>query len=414
MKTEIYSIAFIERTNMVRFLVGNGGFSTNDKEKAMIYFDNSATTKPYKEVLDSFTKVSTSFFGNPSSLHSFGAQSEKLISQAREQMAKLMKVQSNEIYFTSGGTESNNLAIKGSALMYRNRGKHIIISEIEHPSIKEAALQLKELGFKVTSIPVDQNGHVNVKDIQKKITDETILVSIMHVNNEVGSIQPIKEIGDFLKDYPKILFHVDHVQGIGKVPLDFHNCHIDLCSISAHKFHGLKGVGALYIRNGVKISPLLSGGGQENRLRSGTENTAGIISMAKALRITLQQQESHQKLMIRIKDFLRSQLEKIEGVVIHTPIFRSAPHILNFSIEGFKAEVFVHALEEKNIYVSTTSACSSKKAKASSTLMAMGVKEETALSAIRVSLAYENTIEEADKFIEAVNQAVTGLRKVMN
>ena len=214
----------------------------------MIYFDNSATTKPFPEVIDSFVKVSADYFANPSSLHAFGGQAEKLLSQARTQAAKLLSVKSNELIFTSGGTEGNNLAVKGSALFYKNRGKHVITTEIEHPSVKEPFKQLEAIGFDVTCIPVDSNGRVNVTDIEQAIRHDTILVSVMHVNNEVGSIQPIKEIGRLLQNYPKIVFHVDHVQGIGKVPLKLNECHIDLCTISAHKFHGLKGTGLLYIQ----------------------------------------------------------------------------------------------------------------------------------------------------------------------
>ncbi|KAB2338846.1 cysteine desulfurase [Cytobacillus depressus] len=379
----------------------------------MIYFDNSSTTKPYSEVLDSFRKVSEEYFGNPSSLHGLGAQSEKLLSQAREQMARLLDVQINEIYFTSGGTESNNIAIKGTALMHKGRGRHLITTEIEHPSVRESMEQLKELGFRITYVPVDQNGIVKLSEIEKAICDDTILVSVMHVNNEIGSIQPIQEIGQLLKQYSKILFHVDFVQGIGKVPLDLRASHVDLCTISGHKFHGLKGTGVLYIRNGVKISSLISGGGQEWKLRSGTENVAGMVAMAKALRLTLQKQNECLNNMLKIKDFLRRELEMIEGVTIHTPAFQSAPHILNFSIQGFKAEVFVHALEEKGIFASTTSACSSKRQKASNTLLAMGIPEEEAMSAIRISLSYQNTLNEAEQFIAAVNEAVGRLRKVM-
>lgn len=380
----------------------------------MIYLDNSATTKPYREVLESFNKVSTEYFGNPSSLHGLGGDAEKLLSQSREQIAKLLKVQANEIFFTSGGTESNNIAIKGTALMYRGRGRHIITTRIEHPSVNESMEQLKSLGFRITYIPVDENGVVRITDIAEAISEETILVSVMHVNNETGSIQPIKEIGQLVKRYSKILFHVDYVQGIGKVPLHFQECHIDLCTISGHKFHGLKGTGALFIRHGVRISPLFSGGGQEWKQRSGTENVAGIVAMAKALRLTLQRQEQSVDEMIKIRDFIRIQLERIDGIKVHTPVFPCAPHIINFSILGFKAEVFVHALEEKGIYVSTTSACSSKTKKASSTLLAMGVSKDDALSSIRVSLSYENTMDEAVQFIEAVNEARNRLRKVMN
>lgn len=379
----------------------------------MIYFDNSATTKPYKEVLDSFIKVSSDYYGNPSSLHGLGGQAERLLMQAREQLAQLMNVKHSEIYFTSGGTESNNLAIKGTAIMHRNRGRHIITTRIEHASVRETMEQLQELGFSITMIPPDSRGIISARDIEKAITPKTILVSVMHVNNEIGSIQPIKEIGAMLKNHSKILFHVDNVQGIGKVPFDLHDAHVDMCTISAHKFHGLKGNGALFIRDGVRLSPLFSGGNQEWRQRSGTENVAGIVAMAKALRLTMIQKEKYLKRLFAIKKYLMEELGKLEDIIVHTPEKNSAPHILNFSIKGFKAEVFVHALEEKDIYVSTTSACSSKKAAASSTLIAMGIPEKEAKSAIRVSLTYENTLEEAAAFMTAVNETVKQLREVM-
>jgi cysteine desulfurase len=379
----------------------------------MIYFDNSATTKPYKEVIDSYVKVSTDFFANPSSLHKLGAQAEGLINQARNQLAQLLKIKPREVFFTSGGTESNNLAIKGSAIMYKKRGNHLITTAIEHPSIRESMEQLRALGFEITYLPVNSEGRVCPLDVKNALRDETILVSIIHVNNEVGTIQPIKEIGELLKNYPKILFHVDHVQGITKVPLDIHEYGIDLCSISAHKFHGLKGNGVLYIREGLRISPLLTGGNQEGQLRSGTENVAGIVSMAKALRLSLLKQETDIKKIMSTKELILKELRKEKEIIIHTPSENSAPHIINFSIKGFKAEVVVHALEEEDIYVSTTSACSSKIKTVSQTLLGMGVDEEIAKSAIRLSLAFENTEEEAKKVIQAIHQTIQKLGRLM-
>lgn len=379
----------------------------------MIYFDNSATTKPFPEVIDSFVKVSANYFANPSSLHGFGGQAEKLLSQARAQAAKLLSVKSNELVFTSGGTEGNNLAVKGAALFYKNRGKHVITTEIEHPSVKEPFKQLEAIGFDVTCLPVDSNGRVNVKDVQKAIRHDTILVSVMHVNNETGTIQPIKEIGELLHNHPQILFHVDHVQGMGKVPFHLNQYHVDLCTISAHKIHGLKGTGILYIRDGVQLAPLLTGGNQEGKRRSGTENVAGAVSMAKALRIIMEKHEDKSEHLSIVYKVLRTGLEKIEGVVVNTPKTNAAPHILNISLPGMKSEVVVHALEEKDIYVSTTSACSSKQKTVSSTLTAMGVPDRIASSAIRLSLTYDNTIEEAEKVIKAVQETVEALRKVM-
>jgi cysteine desulfurase len=379
----------------------------------MIYFDNSATTKPYKEVLDSFLKVSTEFFANPSSLHKLGGQAESLINQARNQMAQLLNIKPREIYFTSGGTESNNLALKGTAMMYKNRGNHIISTTIEHPSIRESLEQLKTQGFEITYLPVNSKGRINIEDLKSSIREETIIVSMIHVNNEVGAIQPIKEVGEILKQYPKILFHVDHVQGITKVPLDFHDCGIDLCSISAHKFHGLKGNGLLFISDGIRISPLLTGGNQEWTVRSGTENVAGIVAMAKALRMSMLKMENNLTKIVDIKNLLFEELKKVNDIIIHTPKENSAPHILNLSIKGFKSEVVVHALEELNIYVSTTSACSSKVKTVSHTLLEMGVQEEIAKSAIRISLSFENTEEEAKKLIRALQQTIQKLGRTM-
>lgn len=302
----------------------------------MIYFDNSATTKPYKEVVDSFVKVSSEFFGNPSSLHGLGVQAEKLLTQARTQVANLLGVKPTEIYFTSGGTESNNLAIKGSAILHKNKGKHMILSSIEHPSVRGAMEQLEKLGFEITYLPADHHGRVKVEDVKASIQKNTILVSVMQVNNEVGTIQPITEIGELLNQYPNILFHVDAVQAVGKVPLNLIENRVDLCSFSAHKFHGLKGTGALFIREGVRLDPLLSGGNQEWKVRSGTENVAGAVAMAKALRMTIGSSETGLERMKRVKSLLREGLSRIDDVTINTPLENSAPHILNFSIRELK------------------------------------------------------------------------------
>jgi cysteine desulfurase len=381
--------------------------------RPMIYFDNSATTKPYKEVLDSFTKAAADYFGNPSSLHGIGGMAEKLLSQARLQIADLLGADQREIFFTSGGTEGNNLAVKGTAMMHKGRGRHLITTAAEHSSVAEAFEQLKELGFRITYIPVDQGGRIKPEDIEAAICHDTILVSVIHVNNEVGTIQPITEIGKMLKNYSKVLFHVDHVQGIAKVPLDLHENNIDLCTISAHKFHGLKGNGVLYIRDGIRLSPLFSGGSQEWNQRSGTENVPGIVSMAKALRISLERCRTGLADLKQVKAQLRKGLESMEGISVHTPLEGSAPHILNFSAPGLKAEVFVHSLEEKNIYVSTTSACSSKKKAVSKTLLAMGISEASAASSIRISLSYDNTAEEAEAVLQAIEETANKLRKVM-
>jgi cysteine desulfurase len=381
----------------------------------MIYFDNSATTKPYQEVLDSFIKVSSSYFGNPSSLNGLGSQAEKLLNQARGQVADLLNIKAKEVFFTSGGTESNNLAVKGTALKQKHKGRHIITSSIEHPSVSKGMEQLEENGFEVTYLPVDNHGRVHIEDVEKAIRNDTILISIMYVNNEVGTIQPIKEIGTLLKNkYPNILFHVDAVQSIGKVHMNLYEYGVDLCSISAHKFHGLKGSGALFIRDGVTLAPLLSGGEQEGSIRSGTENVAGAVAMSKALRITFEKCSSGIGRIERINKRLRDGFTKIEGIKIHTPEKYASFHILNFSIQGIKSEVFIHSLEQEGIFVSTTSACSSKKKSPSKTLIAMGVPSSIAESAIRISLSFDNTEEEAITVVEAVKRVSKQLRKVMN
>ncbi|GIN38771.1 MULTISPECIES: cysteine desulfurase family protein [Heyndrickxia] len=379
----------------------------------MIYFDNSATTKPYNEVIEAFAKVSQEYYANPSSLHNFGGKVETLVHQARKQIASLLQVKDNEIYFTSGGTEGNNLAIKGTALQYRSRGNHIITTTVEHPSVYEACEQLRSLGFDITYLPVNQKGQVELDDLKSAIKDETILVSIMHVNNEMGTIQPIEEIGQLLNEYSKILFHVDHVQGIGKVPLNLKQAHVDFCTISAHKIHGLKGSGILYIRNGVRISPLFSGGNQENKVRSGTENVGGIVTMAKALRLTEAHRKQKLEEMISIRDFLISSLTKLSTIKVHTVPSVSAPHIINFSAIGLRGEVVVHALEAEKIYVSTTSACSSKQKSISRTLQAIGVTEDIAEGAVRISLSYENTMDEAKIFMSKLESIINKLNEVM-
>lgn len=380
----------------------------------MIYFDNSATTKPYQEVMDSFLKVSNQYFGNPSSLHSLGIEAEKLLSQSRSLAASLLSVKPSEIVFTSGGTEGNNLAVKGTAFQYINRGKHLITTSIEHPSVLEAFKQLESLGYTVSYLDVDKNGRIDLEQLKQTLRNDTILVSIIHVNNELGTIQPVKEVGEILKEYPKIVFHVDHVQGIGKVPLDLKDAGVDLCTISGHKFHALRGTGILYIRDGFKIASMASGGGQEMEIRSGTENTAGIVAMTKALRLTFDKEKSGGTTrLLQMKERLLIGLKEMEGIVINTPEQHSAPHIINFSVLKVKPEVLIHSLDKHNIFVSTQSACSSKLTQPSRILMAAGLGEARAKSAIRVSFSYENTLDEVDRFLDILSTIVPKLQSVM-
>ncbi|AGY81417.1 MULTISPECIES: cysteine desulfurase family protein [Carnobacterium] len=366
----------------------------------MIYFDNSATTSIDKSVLQTFEKVSQSISGNPSSLHQLGDYADGLLQQSRKQIADLLHVMPEEIYFTSGGTEGDNWAIKGTAIEKRQFGKHIITTAVEHPAVKESVEQLKMLGFDVTILPVDSSGKISVSDLKEALRPDTILVSVMAVNNEVGSIQPLTEIEEILKDYPTVHFHVDAVQAIGKIPFSLGNSsRIDLATFSAHKFHGPKGIGFMYIKKGKKIAPILSGGGQESGKRSGTENVAGVAAMAKALRLVLEKEKEKQKNQKEIKNYLMEQLEGYKKVSVFSQK-EGAPHILCFALKGIRGEVMVHAFEKKDIYISTTSACSSRKGTTSSTLVAMNVPEKIATSAIRVSLTDTNTLEEAKVFMK--------------
>ncbi|KGP73649.1 cysteine desulfurase family protein [Pontibacillus yanchengensis] len=378
----------------------------------MIYFDNSATTKPYPEVLQSFHQVAETYYGNPSSIHRFGSDSERLLNQSKKQAAQLLSIDPEEIIFTSGGTEGNNLAIKGIALQHQNRGKHIITSSIEHPSVLEACKALEGLGFEVTYLPVNEQGIIDISDLEKSIREDTILISVMHVNNELGSIQPIQQIGKIANRYPKLYFHVDYVQGLGKVPLDFHKSKIDLCTMSSHKIHGLKGTGILFVKKNTSLFPLMHGGSQETSYRAGTENLPGIVSMVKALRMTLEYQRSHLSSLKKMHEKIRRSLEEINGVVVNTPE-NSAPHILNFSMPGFKPEVVIHALGEHGVFISTKSACSSKDADESAILKACGADHERASSALRVSLSYFNTDEEVDTFLSTFRTVIDQLSEVM-
>ncbi|UOQ86298.1 cysteine desulfurase family protein [Gracilibacillus salinarum] len=379
----------------------------------MIYLDNSATTRPSPEVLESFTKASSHFFGNPSSIHGIGMEAERLLRKSREQAGSILQVQPNEIIFTSGGTEGNNIAIKGAALAHQNRGKHIITTAIEHPSVLEACHGLESLGFEVTYLPVNADGFVEAKSVKNAIRKDTILVSIMHVNNEIGTIQPIEEIGAIVKDYPKALFHVDYVQGFGKLPLNIDKSHIDLCTISAHKIHGLKGTGLLVVKNGVRLFSLAHGGGQERSIRSGTENVAGIVAFVKAMRLAKEQQNEAVDKICELKKYLINQLQSMAKVKLNTPATGSAPHIVHFSVPGYKPEVMIHALEESDIYISTKSACSSKSADESAVLIACGKDRSVATSGLRVSMSYETTEEEIVFFSQQLKKVIQKLSEVM-
>lgn len=355
----------------------------------MIYLDNAATTKIYPEALASYVQVSKRFWGNPSSLHQLGENANRVLQKARQQIAELLGVQAEEIFFTSGGTESNNWAIKGTAMEKRVFGKHLITTKIEHPSVMNTMKQLELLGFEVSYVDVDEQGQVDVHQLASLVRKDTILVSVMAVNNEVGAIQPLREIASVLEESPWVHFHVDSVQGVEMIQEILTIDRIDLLSLSAHKFHGPRGVGILYKKHGRKIQPLLTGGGQEHNERSTTENLPGIVATAKALRMTVEEERRTPELRAQLWDYLAHN----DKIAIFSPE-DGASHVICFAMKGVRGEVLVHALEEADIYISTTSACSSKKGDHSSTLAAMDVPEHLATSAVRVSLANDNTPED--------------------
>lgn len=380
----------------------------------MIYFDNSATTKIDPSVLSTYDQVATTIWGNPSSLHKMGDRAHQLLEASRKQIADLLQVKQHEIFFTSGGTESNNTAIKGTAIQKREFGKHLITSSVEHASVANSFTSLENLGYRVTRLPVDKEGRVNVNDLRNAIDSDTTLVSIMGVNNEIGTIQPIDEISDLLENYPTIQFHVDNVQALGKnIWQKVFTPRVDLTSLSAHKFHAPRGIGVLYKKEGKMLTPLHDGGGQEKGLRSGTENLPAIAAMAKAIRLILANEAEKAEREEKIKEKIINYLKDKPGIKIFSPANQGfAPHILCFALEGIRGETLVHTLEEQNIYVSTTSACASKTADEASTLVAMRVDDKIATSAIRLSFDESNTLAEADEFIRVFDKIYRHFAKI--
>ena len=379
----------------------------------MIYFDNSATTKPYPEALATYTEVATRIWGNPSSLHNLGSQATRILEASRKQIAELIGKKADEIYFTSGGTEGDNWILKGVAFEKAPYGKHIIVSDIEHPAIKESAAWLKTQGFEVDYAPVDARGFVKVDALADLLRPDTTLVSVMAVNNEIGSIQPIHDIAALLEDRPTVSFHVDAVQALAKVATEVYLPErVDFATFSSHKFHGLRGVGFVYIKEGKKITPLLTGGGQEKEMRSTTENVAGIAATAKALRLAMENQEAFANKTQQMKEVIRKELANYPDVTIFSGEDHFAPHILTFGIKGVRGEVVVHAFEEFDIYISTTSACSSKAGKPAGTLIAMGVDKSIAQTAVRLSLDLENDMSQVEQFLTKFKLIYEQTRKV--
>ena len=379
----------------------------------MIYFDNSATTKPYPEALATYTEVATRIWGNPSSLHNLGSQATRILEASRKQIAELIGKKADEIYFTSGGTEGDNWILKGVAFEKAPYGKHIIVSDIEHPAIKESAAWLKTQGFEVDYAPVDARGFVKVDALASLLRPDTTLVSVMAVNNEIGSIQPIHDIAALLEDRPTVSFHVDAVQALAKVATEVYLPErVDFATFSSHKFHGLRGVGFVYIKEGKKITPLLTGGGQEKEMRSTTENVAGIAATAKALRLAMENQEAFASKTQQMKEVIRKELANYPDVTVFSGEDHFAPHILTFGIKGVRGEVVVHAFEEFDIYISTTSACSSKAGKPAGTLIAMGVDKSIAQTAVRLSLDLENDMSQVEQFLTKFKLIYEQTRKV--
>lgn len=379
----------------------------------MIYFDNSATTKPYPEALETYMQVASKILGNPSSLHRLGDQATRILDASRQQIADLIGKKSDEIFFTSGGTEGDNWIIKGVAFEKVQFGKHIIVSAIEHPAVKESALWLTSQGFEVDFAPVDEKGFVDVEALADLIRSDTTLVSIMAVNNEIGSVQPIEDISKLLADKPTISFHVDAVQALAKIPTEkYLTERVDFATFSGHKFHGVRGVGFVYIKYGKKITPLLTGGGQERDYRSTTENVAGIAATAKALRLSMEKLDFFTSKTGQMKAVIRQALLDYPDIFVFSDEEDFAPHILTFGIKGVRGEVIVHAFEDYDIFISTTSACSSKAGKPAGTLIAMGVDKDKAQSAVRLSLDLENDMSQVEQLLTKLKLIYNQTRKV--
>ena len=361
-----------------------------------VYFDNSATTKPYDEVIEAVSKGMKEYFGNPSSLHKIGMNCEKRLNEAREYFASTIKCNKEEIYFTSGGSEGNNLILKGLL----KPGHHFITTAFEHHSIISTCKQLEEKGVKVTYLDVDSEGRISLEDLEEAITKDTVLVSIMQVNNEIGVIQDIEAIGKLIKERSsRAKFHVDAVQGYGKLPIDVNKSNVDFLTVASHKIHGPKGVGFIYIKKGIILNSLISGGNQEKGIRAGTENLPGIIGFEKAAQMTFEEMESRYE---------------IKDIRVNGEIDGFSPYILNVSFLGVRAEVLLHLLEEQNIYVATGSACTSKSSAAhgSYVIKSLGLSNKEVESAIRFSFSYENTKEEVDYTIDVLKKSLMFLRRV--
>ncbi len=380
-----------------------------------VYLDNSATTRTFPEVAELMSKIMCEDYGNPSSMHNKGVQAERYVRYGRETLAKILKVNEKEIYFTSGGTESDNLALIGCAMANYRAGKHLITTKIEHPAILQTMHYLEDQGFEVTYLSVNDKGQISLQELQNAMRKDTILVSIMHTNNEIGAVEPIAEAGRLIKSTnPSTLFHVDAVQGFGKYRIYPKRMGIDLLSVSGHKIHGPKGVGFLYIGEKVKIHNIIYGGGQQKNLRSGTENVPGIAGMAKAAEMLYNHLEEDAERLYSLKDYFCEGLRKIPDIRINNPEgMEGAPHIVSLSVSGVRSEVLLHALEDKGIYVSAGSACSSNKphTAGSATMKAIKLPEEFLDSTLRFSMSVYTTREELDYTLQVMYDIIPMLRK---
>lgn len=376
------------------------------------YLDNSATTRVFDEVKDIMVQTMELDYGNPSSMHLKGVEAETYIKASRNQIARTLKVEEKEILFTSGGTESNNLAVIGTAMANRRAGMHIITTAVEHASVSGTMEFLKEQGFRITYLPVNEYGVIDIKDVEDAICDDTILISIMYVNNEIGSVMPIEAVADVIaKKKPDIIFHVDAIQAYGKYEIYPKRIHIDLLSVSGHKIHGPKGIGFLYIKDKIKIKPLIFGGGQQKGMRSGTENVPGIAGIGKAAELIYKGIDEKITRLYELKDYMTDELSKLEDVKVNSTKGRdSAPQIVNASFVGIRSEVLLHSLEERNIYVSAGSACSTNKHAVSATLKGIGLKNEEIESAIRFSFSIFTTKEEIDYTLDVLRELLPKLR----
>ena len=382
-------------------------------QKSDIYLDNSATTRCFPEAAALMNEIFLEDYGNPSSMHHRGVTAERRVLEAKKTLAGLLKVKEKNLYFTSCGTESDNLAIIGGALAAQRRGKHLITTRIEHPAVLEAMKYLEAQGFEITYLGVDRDGLVSAEEAAAAVRPDTILVSVMHTNNEIGSVQPIEEIGRAVKAVnPRVLFHVDAVQGFGKALILPKRMHIDLLAASGHKIHGPKGVGLLYVADGVRLEPLLHGGGQQGGMRSGTENVPGIAGMAMAAKLLCGNLDEDRQRLFAMKNRLIDRLREIPDIEFNGSTDETAaPHILSVRVRGVRAEVLLHALEDTGIYVSSGSACSSNHPRPSETLAAIGTPASEMDNSIRMSLSVMNTMEEMDAAAQAVGEIVPLLRK---